>query len=305
MRGSTDCNTHKGEIGASHATIHSAARATLAAAAIGFGLIAAACSNKKDEESVGGAEPTTPAGTTRRPDARRHGVGGREPGQRRPPTTGRCRTTTEGGDGEDAVIPTLPAPTMDPVIGGRLVVAGEAEVGAPWTPAAVQCDSYCQMRIRTFIEPLFVTGDDLEVAPASSPRASRPTTTPRCSRSRCARASRSPTARRSTPTPSIDNLNRTGTGLLVPGAMQGHRQEPRRHAGHREDRRLHVHAPHRQERRPRRAVPWPLFPYFLTGQPGFIASPTWLAAVDGNPDLATQPVGTGPFIVQSTCRATA
>ena len=43
---------------------------------------------------------------------------------------------------------------------------------------------------------------------------------------------------------------------------------------------------------------WPLFPYFLTGQPGFIASPTWLAAVDGNPDLATQPVGTGPFIVQ-------
>ena len=27
------------------------------------------------------------------------------------------------------------------------------------------------------------------------------------------------------------------------------------------------------------------------------ASSTWLAAVDGNPDLATQPVGTGPFMV--------
>ncbi len=29
-----------------------------------------------------------------------------------------------------------------------------------------------------------------------------------------------------------------------------------------------------------------------------MASPTWLAAVDGDASLATQPVGTGPFIVQ-------
>ena len=48
---------------------------------------------------------------------------------------------------------------------------------------------------------------------------------------------------------------------------------------------------------PNKPVPWPTFPQFLTAQPGFIASPTWLAAVDGNADLATQPVGTGPFMV--------
>ena len=35
-----------------------------------------------------------------------------------------------------------------------------------------------------------------------------------------------------------------------------------------------------------------------------MASPTWLAAVDADESLATQPVGTGPFIVRSTCRAT-
>ena len=45
-------------------------------------------------------------------------------------------------------------------------------------------------------------------------------------------------------------------------------------------------------------VSWPLFPYLLTRQAGMMASPTWLAAVDGDESLATQPVGTGPFIVQ-------
>ena len=37
-----------------------------------------------------------------------------------------------------------------------------------------------------------------------------------------------------------------------------------------------------------------------------MASPTWLAAVDADPTLATQPVGTGPFIFESYLpRATA
>ncbi len=48
---------------------------------------------------------------------------------------------------------------------------------------------------------------------------------------------------------------------------------------------------------PAQPVSWWRFPYFLTAQAGFIASPTWLAAVDGDPALATQPVGTGPFMV--------
>ncbi len=78
------------------------------------------------------------------------------PGESSPPTTGEPGTTI-------LTQATLPPPEGDPVVGGRLVVAGEAEVGAPWTPAAVQCDSYCQMRIRTFIEPLLVTDRNLQL----------------------------------------------------------------------------------------------------------------------------------------------
>lgn len=43
------------------------------------------------------------------------------------------------------------------------------------------------------------------------------------------------------------------------------------------------------------AGPSSVFPLRLTGQLGVVASPTWLEAVAANPDLAQQPVGTGPF----------
>ena len=43
------------------------------------------------------------------------------------------------------------------------------------------------------------------------------------------------------------------------------------------------------------AGPSSVFPLRLTGQLGVVASPTWLAAVEADPDLAQQPVGTGPF----------
>ncbi len=46
-------------------------------------------------------------------------------------------------------------------------------------------------------------------------------------------------------------------------------------------------------------MPWRDFPHLFTGQWGLIASPTWLQAVAANPELATQPVGSGPFVVDS------
>ena len=45
---------------------------------------------------------------------------------------------------------------------------------------------------------------------------------------------------------------------------------------------------------PERPVPWRNFPHTLTGQWGLIASPFWLAEVVENPELATQPIGSGP-----------
>ena len=41
---------------------------------------------------------------------------------------------------------------------------------------------------------------------------------------------------------------------------------------------------------------WVPFPIYLTGQIGYMASPTWLAAADKDPTLEPKPVGTGPFI---------
>ena len=55
-----------------------------------------------------------------------------------------------------------PESELDPVAGGKLVVAGEAEVANPWTPAAMNCDSFCHMRARTFYDPLMVIDDRLE-----------------------------------------------------------------------------------------------------------------------------------------------
>ena len=45
--------------------------------------------------------------------------------------------------------------------------------------------------------------------------------------------------------------------------------------------------------------PWVALDYGLTTQVGFIASPTWLAAVDAGTAQQTEPVGTGPFRFES------
>ena len=109
------------------------------AAVVSLGLIAGACSKK--EESGGGTETTAGGGTE---------------------TTAAPETTTGGGTDTTAAPETTAAPAKDPVYGGTLVVSGEAEVANAWLPAAMQCDSYCQQRARTFFEPLTATNADLE-----------------------------------------------------------------------------------------------------------------------------------------------
>ena len=42
--------------------------------------------------------------------------------------------------------------------------------------------------------------------------------------------------------------------------------------------------------------PWVTFPGYLSTQPGLVASPTWLAAVEAGQADPTEPVGTGPFV---------
>ncbi len=183
------------------------------------------------------------------------------------------------------------------MVGGRLVVAGEAEVGAPWTPAAVQCDSYCQMRIRTFIEPLLVIDRETNLhgylAESVEPNEDSTEFT--------IKVREGITFTDGTPLNAdavIDNLSRTFGGLLVAGATRDIAKNPDGTvlAEKIDDYTFKIFTGKNGD--VNQPVPWYMFPYYLAGQPGFIASPTWLAAVDGNPDLATQPVGTGPFIVQ-------
>ena len=50
---------------------------------------------------------------------------------------------------------------------------------------------------------------------------------------------------------------------------------------------------------PNTPVSWPGFDFYFTGQWGLIASPAWLDAVKADATLASKPVGSGPFIVES------
>jgi peptide/nickel transport system substrate-binding protein len=279
-------------------------RSRVGAVLIAGVLIAAACSDKKDQESVGGGdtvatETTGPATTTAETTAPTAST----------PSSGTTGDTT-GSTTEETSAPTteppvtileqatLPPPEGDPVMGGRLVVAGEAEVGAPWTPAAVQCDSYCQMRIRTFLEPLVVADRETNLhgllAESVEPNDDYTEFTIKV-RQGISFTDGTPLNADAV----IDNFNRTFAGLLVSGATKDIAKNPDGTVKSEkiDDYTLKIFTG--KNGNPNKPISWYQFPYLLTGQAGFIASPKWLAAVDGNPDLATQPVGTGPFIVQS------
>jgi ABC-type transport system substrate-binding protein len=268
------------------------------AAGVGLALVAVACSDRSDRESVGGGTSAPGADTS-------------APATTSAPTTSATEATTPDSGTSAETTPatteapgttilqqgTLPPPEVEPVVGGRLVVAGEAEVGAPWTPAAVQCDSYCQMRIRTFIEPLLVADRETNLhgylAESVEPNEDSTEFT--------IKVREGITFTDGTPLNAdavIDNLSRNFSGLLLAGALRDIAKNPDGSvlAEKADDYTFTIFTGKNGD--VNEPVPWYDFPYYLTTGPGFIASPTWLAAVDGDPDLATQPVGTGPFIVQ-------
>jgi len=273
--------------------------ATFGALAISFGLIAAACSDKKDEESVGGGT-TAPATETTTAETAAETTAPDESGATTSaPAEGTTETTESGGDsGSGLEFPpnTLPQPEGDPVVGGRLVVAGEAEVGQPWTPTNVACDSFCQMRIRTFFEPLVVADQNLEYKPflAESIEPNEDYTV------WTIKLREGINFTDGTPLnadAAMDNINRTFFGIIPAGALKDIAKNPDDTVVMEKLDDYTFTIATGRNGNAAEPVSWPLFPYYLTGQAGFMASPTWLAAVDGDPSLATQPVGTGPFMV--------
>jgi peptide/nickel transport system substrate-binding protein len=250
---------------------------SLVAGLVSIGLVAA-CGNKKDEAGGGGGGDNT---TETSVD---DGTGATEP------TTGGSEPSTD----------TTAPPTDDakPVMGGTLIVSGEAEVSSPWTPAAMQCDSYCQQRARSFYDPLVALNADNEVVgvlvESWEPNAdfSEWTFTLRSGIKFHDGTDLDAAA-------AVDNLQRTGSGLLIAAAVKDIGKLP--------DGKLAIEATGPLTFTIKtgkggdlsQPLPWPNLPLGLTGQIGLIASPTWLAAVDADPTLATQPIGSGPFIVES------
>jgi peptide/nickel transport system substrate-binding protein len=246
-------------------------RSAVLAAVVSLALIAGACGNKKDEDSVGGGDDTTPA--TEAP-------GG----------------TDAAPDGTDAASTTTEAP-IEPVYGGTLVVAGEAEAANPWTPAAVQCDSFCQMRARTFYDPIVVVNENLEPEPYLAE-----TITPNEDYTVWTVKLREGISfHDGTPfnaEAAVYNLKAAGGGILISAAVNDLAKE---------NGELKIIATDEytfdiytgKGGDPNQPIPWPGLPYYLGGQWGFMASPAWLEQVKADPSLATQAVGTGPFILDS------
>jgi peptide/nickel transport system substrate-binding protein len=245
------------------------------AAVVSLGLFAAACSKKDDGGSTGGTDATQ---DTVAPDA----------------TAGATETT--------AAVTETTAAAETPVPGGELVVSGEAEVANPWTPAAMQCDSYCQQRARSFYDPVAAVGADLKVhgvlAETITPNADFTEWTIKI-RDGISFTDGTPVDGAAV----LRNLNETGSGLLVSKALVDLAREVpgdsttafksevvdgqtfKLFTGKNGD----IANP----------VSWPGFDFYLCGQWGLIASPAYLDAAKADPTVAAKPVGSGPFMVDS------
>lgn len=243
----------------------------LAVAAVSLGLVAGACS-KKDDASTDATTATTEAAT---------------------------ESTTAGGT-DTTVAETTPTTeaVKDPVMGGTLIVSGEAEVANPWTPGAMQCDSYCQQRARSFYDPLISLNEDLELSgwlvETFEPNADYTewTFTLRSGIKFHDGTDLDAAA-------VVRNLQEAGTGLLLAASITDYGKNP--------DGTLAIEATgplsftiktgkNGDLSQPR---PWPNLPATLSNQLGLIASPTWLDAVKAGTGDPTMAVGTGPFIVES------
>ena len=218
-------------------------------------------------------------------------------------TTGATTASTPAGGTAGATTPVTEA-ALKPVPGGKLIVSGEAEVAQAWTPAAMQCDSYCSERARTFFDSIAVIGADLKVHPYLAE-----SLTPNAGFTEWKIKVR-PGIKFTDGTPVnadafIRNLQDSGGGLLISNALVDVAKVPSAADPTKkelkivknDDMTLTIYMGKGGD--PAQPLSWPGFDAYLTGQVGLIASPTWLDAVKADPTKATQPIGSGPFIVAS------
>jgi peptide/nickel transport system substrate-binding protein len=196
--------------------------------------------------------------------------------------------TTTAGDGTNttasATTVSPPATTGTPVQGGRITVRVDAEVGNPWTPANLNCDSACETRARTFYEPLMaLDAKDQSIKPflleSCTPDADYKVWTLKV-RPRITFTDGTPLNADVV----VDNLRR---GLTSP--LTGPIFTSVTDIAKVDDMTLTVTS----------SSTWVDLCSYYASSVGYMASSKWLAAVDSDPAKATQPVGTGPFIMDS------
>ncbi|MFT3854231.1 MAG: ABC transporter substrate-binding protein [Ilumatobacteraceae bacterium] len=250
-----------------------------------FGLVAAACSSDGTSDSTTSSPATATAST----------------GGVTTTAAGGGATETTGGSVASAPATTTasssPA-TETPKPGGELIMAGDAEVAQPWTPAAMQCDPYCYQRARTFFDELAVVGTDKKVHPYLAESIEHNSDYSQWTvkiRSGVNFTDGTPVNADAV----IRNLNDAGSGLLIRKALVDVARNPDDTfvIDKVDDLTLTIHTGKNGD--PSQPLSWPGFDFYLTANWALIASPTWLDAVKADPTKATQPVGSGPFIFQS------
>ncbi len=190
------------------------------------------------------------------------------------------------GDGDEGPTDSEPDETEagDPVPGGKLIYGLEADTSTPWTPAKSVCAISCHMVMRSVYDPLTLYGEDGEIHPnllesfESNEDFTQWTLVPK----------QGITFHDGTPFDAAaikSNLDAHLASFLTAKAL------------------LDVQSIELNEDGSAAVVttgnPWPRFPNYLSGQIGYMASPTWLAAAAEDVNLEDEPVGTGPFVFQS------
>lgn len=195
-----------------------------------------------------------------------------------------------GGDeepGGDGTTSTTESPDEgEPVAGGKLVYGIEADTSAPWTPQQMVCAISCHMVARTVYDTLtlWVEGDDGE-----------PVIVPHLLES----IEPNDDFTQWTLTPRQGVSFHDGTpfdAAAIKANLDGHLTSFLTGAALRDVASIEVAEGAVVVTTSR---PWAHFPSYLTGQIGYMASPTWLAAVADGSSAADEPVGTGPFVFKS------
>ncbi len=200
-------------------------------------------------------------------------------------------TTAAGGAGTSAAggAGTTAASTETPVPGGKLVYGIEADTASPWTPSKMICPIACHTTIRSVYDPLALATLDGKVVPYLAE-----SITPNADYTVWTIKGRSGvTFHDGTPFDGAaiaDNLTRQTKSFLTGAAITDIAKNPDGSP------KIVVDPADPMTVEITMSRAWVPFPVYLTGQIGYMASPTWLKAADADATLEAKPVGTGPFV---------